>query len=60
MVTSKGYIVDIIRRITTPCTDVVSCNVLGVHKLFKVHSNNKGEFIIVRCCGKYLGRCYLL
>lgn len=60
LVTSKGYIVNITRRIATPCTDIVMCEVKGEHKLFKVCSNNKGEYITVRCDGEYLGRCYLI
>lgn len=60
LVTSKGYIVNIIRRIATPCTDIVMCEVKGEYKLFKVCSNNKGEYITVRCGGEYLGRCYLI
>lgn len=60
LVTSKGYNVNIIRRITTPCTDLISCEIEDEHKLFKVCSNNKGEFITVRCGGEYLGRCYLI
>ena len=60
IVTSKGYIVNIIRRITTPCADIVVCDVKGEHKLFKVYSNNKGEYITIRCNGEYLGRCYLI
>lgn len=59
LVTTKGYIVNIERRIATPCTDVVACDVQGEHKLFKVFSNNKGEYITVRLNGEYLGRCYL-
>lgn len=58
-VTTKGYIVIMYRRITTPCADVVVCDVKGKHKLFKVCTSNKGEFITVRCDGEYLGRCYL-
>ncbi len=60
LTTTKGYVVIITRRITTPCTDVVACDVLGEHKLFKVCSSNKGEYITVRCGGEYLGRCYLI
>lgn len=60
LVTSKGYVVSIIKRISTPCTDVVACDVQGDHKLFKVCSTNKGEYITVKCDGKYLGRCYLI
>ena len=60
LVTTKGYMVNIERRIATPCTDVVVCDVLGEHKLFKVCSNNKGEYITVRCNGEYMGRCYLI
>lgn len=60
LTTSKGYVVNIIRRITTPCTDVVACEVKGEHKLFNVCNSNKGEYITVRCDGKYLGRCYLI
>lgn len=56
--TTKGFVVNITRRIITPCADVVVCDVLGEHKLFKVYSNNKGEYIKVRCDGEYLGRCY--
>lgn len=60
LVTSKGYVVIILKRISTPCTDIVACDVQGEHKLFKVSSNNKGEYITVRCDGEYLGRCYLI
>lgn len=60
LVSSKGYIVNITRRISTPCTDIVMCEVKGEHKLLKVCSNNKGEYITVRCDGEYLGRCYLI
>ena len=60
IVTSKGYIVNIIRRITTPDADIVACDVKDEHKLFKVYSNNKGEYITIRCNGEYLGRCYLI
>ena len=60
LTTTKGYIVNIIRRITTPCADVVMCEVKGEHKLFKVCLNNKGEYITVRCDVEYLGRCYLI
>lgn len=59
LVTSKGYIVNMNRRITTPCADIVECTVKGEHKLLKVRENNKGEYIQVRCNGEYLGRCYL-
>lgn len=58
--TTKGYIVNITRTIVTPCTDIVMCEVNGEHKLFKVFSNNKGQYIKVRCDGEYLGRCYLI
>lgn len=58
--TTKGFVVKITRRITTPCADVVACDVQGEHKLFKVCSTNKGEYITVKCDGKYLGRCYLI
>lgn len=59
--TTKGYIVNIVRRISTPCADVVECEIKDEHKhkLFKVCENNKGEYITVRCDGEYLGRCYL-
>lgn len=60
LTTTRGYTVNITRRITTPCTDVITCEVKGEHKIFKVCSNNKGEFITVRCNGEYLGRCYLI
>lgn len=60
LVTSKGYIVNIVGRISTPCADVVACEVNGEHKLFKVCENNKGEYITVRCDCEYLGRCYLI
>lgn len=60
LVSSKGYLVKIIKRISTLCTDVVSCEIKGEHKLFKVYSNNKGEYITVKCDGEYLGRCYLI
>lgn len=58
--TTKGYIVIINRVITTPCANIVACDVKGEHKLFKVRSSNKGEYITVRCDGEYLGRCYLI
>lgn len=60
LVTSKGYVVSKIKRISTPCADVVACDVQGEHKLFKVCSTNKGEYITVKCDGEYLGRCYLI
>lgn len=60
LTTTKGNIVNITRRITTPCTDVIACEVKGVHKLFKVRTTNKGEYIEVRYDGEYLGRCYLI
>lgn len=60
LVTTKGYIVNIVRRIATPCADVVACEVKGEHKLFKVCANNKGEYITVRFDDEYLGRCYLI
>lgn len=60
LVTTKGYIVNIVKRIATPCTDIVACEVKGEHKLFKVCSSNKGQYITIRCDGEYLGRCYLI
>ena len=60
LTTTKGYIVNILRVIVTPCAEVVVCVVKGEHKLFKVCSSNKGEYITVRCDGEYLGRCYLI
>nr|DAO57179.1 MAG TPA: hypothetical protein [Bacteriophage sp.] len=60
LVTTKGYVVNILKRVSTPCTDVVVCDVQGEHKLFKVCSTNKGEYIAVKCDGEYLGRCYLI
>lgn len=59
LVTTKGYILIVYGRVTTPCADVVVCDVKGKHKLFKVCTSNKGEFITVRFDGEYLGRCYL-
>lgn len=59
LTTTKGYNVIINRVITTPCADVVACDVRGKHKLFKVCASSKGEFITVRCDNEYLGRCYL-
>jgi hypothetical protein len=60
LTSTKGYIVIMIRRITTPCADIVECLVKGEYKLFKVYESNKGEYIVVRCNGEYLGRCYVL
>lgn len=60
LVTSKGYIINVIRRVKTPCADIIECMVKGEHKLFKVYESNKGEYIVVVCNSEYLGRCYVL
>lgn len=60
LVTSKGYNINIVGLIETPCAYVAACEVNGEHKLFKVYSNNKGKYITVKCDSEYLGRCYLI
>ena len=57
--TTKGYIVNIVRRISTPCKDVVEYEIGSENRLVGIESNNKGEYITVNHNGKYAGRCYL-
>lgn len=56
--TSKGYLVCLIRRISTVCTDIAEYDFNGHHGLVKVYDSSKGSYFTVRCKGKYYGRVY--
>lgn len=57
--TTMGYNVNFIRRISTPCTDVVEYELNGSYHMTAVRDSNLGSFFTVRDSKKYYGRCYL-